>query len=325
MNRLVDTQRSLLNVFFHTFVSRRNAFAVQRPDGGYWSIKHPLMVRDVVNHLAGKQTLGSYVIDEQGLCSYAIFDADSEGGLSDLWKLQTHLASQATPSYLEASRRGGHLWVFLKTPVQASLLRAWLLPTCPQGIEFYPKQEEGHGYGSLMRVPFGVHRKSGKRYPFVVWSHAGFVPIASSLSESLAWLATLERVSVPPLNTFPNTLTCPTTNDKKTSFSNNVHLATTSTSQSIRDWCAQQDAVAVISRYVTLNAQGIGCCPFGWHHPGGRDTHASFKVYTPGIAGGYCWYCHVWQQGGSIFDFLRYYHHLDARSLWHHLQKGGHI
>lgn len=323
MNTLVETQRAILTTFLHTFISRRNAFAVQRPDGGYWSMKRPLTLHEVVKHLTGTQTLGSYVINERGLCPYAVFDADSEDGLSTLSKLQTELASHAIPSYLEQSRRGGHLWVFLTTPVPASQVRAWLLPHCPAGIEFYPKQDEGHGYGSLIRVPFGIHRKSGKRYPFVEWHTGGMVPVAHTLKESLVWLTTLERVTVPPLNVFPNTPGHARTNGKKTSFSSHAHLAPTFNPQSIRTWCASQDAFAVISRYVSLNAQGIGCCPFGWHHTNGRDTHASFKVYTPGVPGGYCWYCHVWQQGGSIFDFLRYYHNLDARTLWRQIQEGG--
>lgn len=325
MNTLVDAQCSMLTRFLHTFVGRRNAFAVQRADGGYWRVKHPLTHRDIVNHLTGTQTLGSYVMNEHGLCSYAVVDADSENGLHDLVKLQRELASQRIPSYLEQSRRGGHLWVFLATPVHASVVRAWLLPNCPQGMEFYPKQEEGHGYGSLIRLPFGVHRKSAKRYPFVAWSGFDFVPVASSLRESLTWLATLERVSVPPLDMFPNTHTRPPTDDKKTSFSKNAQPFTTPSFTSIREWCAQQDAMTFISHYVSLNAQGVGCCPFGWHHSGGRDTHASFKVYTPGVAGGYCWYCHVWHKGGSIFDFLRYSLNLDARSLWQRIQEGGQI
>ena len=74
-----------------------------------------------------------------------------------------------------------------------------------------------------------------------------------------------------------------------------------------------------LSRYVDLNSTGVGQCPFHWHHSNG-DTHASFKVYRPGVPGGYCWYCYAWQQGGSIFDFLRYYYRLDAATLWRRLQ-----
>jgi hypothetical protein len=91
--------------------------------------------------------------------------------------------------------------------------------------------------------------------------------------------------------------------------------------QNIREWCAAQDPYRVIGAYVDLNSQGIGQCPFHWHHANGRDTRASFKVYTPGTPGGYSWYCYTWQQGGSVFDFLRYWHNLDAREMWQRLQR----
>jgi hypothetical protein len=91
--------------------------------------------------------------------------------------------------------------------------------------------------------------------------------------------------------------------------------------QTIREWCAAQDPYCVIGAHVDLNSQGVGQCPFHWHHTSGQDQRPSFKVYTPGTPGGYSWYCYTWQQGGSVFDFLRYWHNLDARELWRRLQR----
>jgi len=33
-------------------------------------------------------------------------------------------------------------------------------------VEVFPKQGKSEGPGSLVRVPFGIHRKSGERYKF---------------------------------------------------------------------------------------------------------------------------------------------------------------
>jgi len=303
-----------LECFIDTFVSRRDDFALQRSDGGYVRVGRPLVERDVRAHLAGVHTIGSYVIDEHGNCRYAVFDADSDDGLDRLHAVQCQLQVAGMVSYLEQSRRGGHLWVYLAESIRASQLRAWLLPSCPAGIEFYPKQDEGTGYGSLIRVPLGVHRLSGKRYPFVTWEPTGAVPVARSVDATLAWLASIERVA-------PRQDTPPThTKEKSLSFGSlRTHFASSGT---IRAWCAAQDPYVVIGHYVALNSRGQGCCPFGWHHAGGHDSHDSFKVYHPGVPGGWCWYCYVWQQGGSVFDFLRYYHNLDARSLWRQLREG---
>jgi hypothetical protein len=313
-----------LDLFIETFVSRRDDFALQRTDGGYVRAGRAITPHEVHRHLRGVQTIGSYVIDEHGCCRYAAFDADSEDGLHVLYEVQDKLAAERIASYLEESRRGGHLWVFLATPTRASALRAWLLPFCPAGVEFYPKQNEGRGFGSLIRLPLGVHHLSGKRYPFVEWMQGCLVPVAHSVTASLAWLASLERVTLPTLATAPTAHEQSTRAPQEKSFSKNgaprIHLIPAS---SIRAWCVQQDPYTVIGRSVALNSRGQGCCPFGWHHANGRDVHASFKVYAPGTPGGYCWYCYVWQQGGSVFDFLRYYHGLDARTLWHRIQAGG--
>lgn len=304
-----------LSLYASLFVSRWSDFARQRESGAYWRVGRPLTRQDLEQHLRGRWTLGTYVIDEQGQCPFAVFDADTDDGLDVLRQIQVQLAQQTIPSSLERSRRGGHLWVFLAHPVLASRVRAWLLPFCPDGVEFYPKQAEGSGYGSLIRLPLGVHRRSGKRYPFISWSNAGLTPAARSVSETLAWLATISRVEVPPME--PALLI---THTAQRSFSSARHASPVSRSMTIRNWCAQQDPLQVIGAYVDLNAQGIGRCPFAWHHAQG-DTHSSFKVYAPGSPGGYCWYCYTWQQGGSVFDFLRYYHGLDAREMWKRIQE----
>jgi len=49
------------------------------------------------------------------------------------------------------------------------LVRAWLLPFCPAGVEFYPKQEAASWEhpGSLIRLPWVCICDPGERYPFV--------------------------------------------------------------------------------------------------------------------------------------------------------------
>lgn len=311
----------MFELFRETFVNRRDDFALQRADGGYLRVGRAITQEDITSHLAGEQTIGSYVYNEQGACSYAVFDADTPDGLSRLFALRAHLAQQGISSYPEQSRRGGHLWVFFATPVLASYVRAWLAPFCPVGMELYPKQAEGRGYGSLIRLPFGVHRLTGKRYFFVTCEGSVYQPMVCSSEKPYDWLLSLQRVSAPAQGTTQPEL--PNAKREETSFSPSLPRSGTRTPpRTIRDWCARQDPFTFIRRYVDLTHAGVGCCPFGAHHSGGCDTRASFKVYTPGIPGGYCWYCYTWQQGGSVFDFLRYYYHLDARPLWQRIQAG---
>ena len=58
--------------------------------------------------------------------------------------LVVELAEQGIPTMLEASRRGGHLWVHFTEPTPAHVVRAWLLPyALALGVEdIYKKCEE---------------------------------------------------------------------------------------------------------------------------------------------------------------------------------------
>ena len=307
--------------FGATFVGRQSDYAVQQADGRYRRMGHPVTHQIVRLHLEGKQTIGTYVIDEQGLCRFAVFDADQPDGLHLLYRLQTGPLC-ALPSYLEQSRRGGHLWVFLAEPLSASVVRDVLLPVCPADVEFYPKQNGGRGYGSLIRLPLGIHRRSGERYPFVEMhpDRSGFVPCALSLHDMLAWLADVERVSLADLQeALPDAVRPAPAHTSITKKSSSVASSPTLT---ITQWCAAQDPFAVIGRYVDLDRRGMGCCPFGEHHADGKDSHPSFRVYEPSFPGGCCWYCYTWGYGGNVFNFLARYHRLDAKTLWRRLLAG---
>lgn len=44
---------------------------------------------------------------------FLVLDADNADGLAALMQVAHQLESEAVPAYLETSRRGGHLWLFL--------------------------------------------------------------------------------------------------------------------------------------------------------------------------------------------------------------------
>jgi hypothetical protein len=323
---------SLLHEYSRMFVSRRDDYALQQVNGRYLRVGSPVTKTALHNHLDGAESLGTYVIDERGRCRFAVFDADAHNGLDVLLGVQGQLAEDGIPSYLERSRRGGHLWVLLQLPVLASQVRSWLLPYCPAGVEFYPKQDEGNGYGSLIRLPLGVHLLSGCRYPFVEWMPGGLVEVAPTINEMIEWLAVSERVAVPTpalraavpvlqAAPFP-----PHDLGGHTHIVSNPHAMNTtlapSPTMTIHEWCAMQDPYALIGGYVQLDDHGMGCCPFGWHHDDGRDAHPSFRVYLPRSASAACWYCYTGELGGNVFDFLLLYHHLDTRILWHRILSG---
>src|SRR6266699_3510761 len=267
---------SLLNEYSRLFVSRRGDFALQQVNGRYLRVGSPFTKKALHNHPDGVESLGTYVMDERGRCRFAVFDADAHNGLEVLLDVQGQLADDGVPSYLERSRRGGHLWVLLSTPVLASHVRSFLLPYCPVGVEFYPKQDEGNGYGSLIRLPLGVHLLSGCRYPFVEWMAGSLVEVAPTINEMIEWLAVSERVAVPApalvaAAPVPQAVPAPPHDIRDcTHIVSNPHATSTalppSPTMTIHEWCALQDPFALIGSYVQLDDHGMGCCPFGWHH-----------------------------------------------------------
>ena len=76
--------------------------------------------------------------------------------------LARELAADDVSAYLETSRRGGHLWLFLAQAVPGKETRAFgqglLAVHQVEGVELFPKQDRlSGGPGSLIRTPFGVH------------------------------------------------------------------------------------------------------------------------------------------------------------------------
>jgi hypothetical protein len=306
-------------------------------DGHYVRIRSDLTYEELFWHFQGCQTLGTYIINEDNLCTFAVFDSDAPTGLFDLAAVNMNLATSGIPSYLELSRRGAHLWVFFTEPLSPVQVRAWLLPYAPAGVEFYPKQDQASWQhpGSLIRLPLGVHQRSGERYPFVALVDGQPLPLFSSVVDALGWFETIDRANVPSLPTIspqrdggslptisPQRDSGSLPTQQNISFKKREPSTTVGGTSTVRDWCASQDPLVVIGRYVNLDGSGRGCCPFGWHHDDGVDTHPSFVAYRPTFPDICCWYCHVWKSGGSLFDFLRLYYGLEPRQLWHHLLSG---
>lgn len=334
----MEIQRDDLAHYARLFVGRRNDYALQRENGRYRRAFERLTLDILQAHIVGLHTLATYVIDERGLCRFAVYDSDQAEGLDILAGVQLHLANDGITSYLERSRRGGHLWVLLEQPARASTVRAWLLPYCPPDVEFYPKQDEsGAGIGSLIRLPLGVHRLSGRRYPFVVNQDGAITSVAASIAETLTWLKTVERVQLPDLQpgeanqdsrkpAFPQTESVLSRDHvgqrQHNIVSKSLPTPPLSPYATIRDWTEAQDPLKIISRYVKLDWRGLGHCPFGEHHSDGKDSNPSFRAYKPRYAGASSWYCYAWQRGGNVFDFLCKWHNLDAAAMWARIQAG---
>jgi len=100
-----------------------------------------------------------------------VYDADDKHGFQRLLGLGAALLEEGVPAYLEGSRRGGHLWLFFAQAVPSQQARAFANGILSihgiEDVEIFPKQDRlSGGPGSMIRMPLGVHRLSGRRYGF---------------------------------------------------------------------------------------------------------------------------------------------------------------
>lgn len=272
----------------HRFVNRWDLYAKQLPDGRYVTIHEPLTTSHILAHLRGELTLGTYLLNEKNLAHFIVLDADTHENFLRLAKTAQQLTAHGLPNYLEASRRGGHVWLFFEQPVGAKEARQFgkgILATGKvEGIEVYPKQDKlVDGPGSLIRMPFGVHRKNGKRYSF-------YTPDGKRLGQTITDQALLLShpltVSNIALSAYQIAPEAPIKGKETMTPVEGSESLSTQIKRSI-------SLVAFISQYVELSSTGVGKCPFH------DDEHPSFAVNT---VQGY-WHCFAGCGGGSIIDF----------------------
>jgi len=317
-------QEELIAAFASLFVHRWDDYAIQQRNGSYWREPGPLTLPIVESHLRGLWTLGTYVLDPSSCCTFAVLDADQDDGLMLLAVIAHDLALQGVPTLLEDSRRGGHLWIHFAAPTPARFVRAWLLPYAEDGgLELYPKQDVlgPSGWGSLIRLPLGIHRKSRGWYPFLhVTPDYEMIPVADTIEENCLWAVQhVERVSVPEMVL----VAAPVIEEAAPSVTSMARAAPHThtyeeTRGVIRSWCRVHDIIAVIGRYVALDHRGVGSCPFKDHHHRG-DLRPSFQVFGGDNPH---WYCYTWRRAGDLFDFLCLYHGLTLQEGWQWLQEG---
>ena len=312
----------LVQAYASLFIHCWERYAVQQGDGSYCCVQEPLSLSLLAAHLAGRWTLGTYLLDAASACLFAVFDADSADGLVRLTGLAEELAQQGVPTVLEASRRGGHLWVHLSEPIPASVVRAWLLPYAVAfGVELYPKQDRlaSGGSGSLIRLPLGIHRQSRGWYPFVEMTVQGeLVPVGETVVACCAWVCShVQRVAVPHEVFLALSSAGAPPGDDESRVVGSVVVPHPGPGN-IRAWCRSQDIVAVIGRSVVLDHRGVGSCPFKAHHYRG-DVRPSFQVFGGDNPH---WYCYTWRRAGDLFDFLCLYHQISPQEAWERLQDG---
>lgn len=159
------------------FFQRMDDFPIQLEDGSYIRAGRPLTDNDIIEHLLGNITIGAYNLDTQNMCRWICWDFDGEHHEEEARELYEYLISK--PPYRNACAledtggRGSHVWLFF-TPMEAEIAymlgRKILAKVETEKCEVFPKQMSipPDGYGNLVKVPLGIHRKTGRRSQLVM-------------------------------------------------------------------------------------------------------------------------------------------------------------
>ncbi len=221
--------KSMLETFLSYFSGREDAFArqwVNKETGqqGYVPVRRPMMTRDVEDHLNGKTTYGIYLLQCDGNVNLCVIDADltaeyrkprlKPGIIQRIKKELAYLNDRITHTVNEigteplvefSGSKGYHFWFFFSGPISArqarSFIQAIINPIKPDlqffRLEGFPKQDQltKKGFGNLVKLPLGIHRKTGKRSRFIKCHD-------SSIDAQIEFLKKVRRIDVRQLSSF---------------------------------------------------------------------------------------------------------------------------
>ena len=167
-------------ILWKWFTGKTDCYALQQPDGSYVKVDAPLTLGILERHVRGEITVAVYLIDSLGRVQFGVIDFDSKSPqccerLVWIKRWLEHL--RLHPLIASSGNKGYHLWVLFKNWIPAEkiqrLLRAAVraaeeefgLPN--YSVEVFPKQINGKSYGNCIKLPWGIHRKTGKRTTFL--------------------------------------------------------------------------------------------------------------------------------------------------------------
>jgi hypothetical protein len=166
--------RSLSRFFRKHFVGRTDAYSPPQSDGSYLAVRKPL-TDDLWRSTFRGRYPGTYLVTSEGIARCGVYDFDekTDNVRYALRWLRQWLEHWSVPLYIEPSgSKGYHGWILLGEFVPAWMIIKVLklaLRQLEEGegitcrVEVFPKQAVAQDLGNLIKLPWGIHRKTGKR------------------------------------------------------------------------------------------------------------------------------------------------------------------
>ena len=172
---------SVLDVYRHFFAARLDVYSHWTADG-WRPVREEMTVEILADGLSKKgPAISGYMIAPGNKTHVAALDIDMDEGMAMGRTIINAMRSEGAAGYLEASRRGAHVWMVLErvTPARAvrSALNHWLdvanMPKDPASpAHFHPKIElrpatdsiNADGLGHCLRMPLMPLRLATKSW-----------------------------------------------------------------------------------------------------------------------------------------------------------------
>lgn len=177
---LPTIEQALIDIFFNGTV--RHAVARMNGDAlSYIPVESNPSPEEMTAHVYADHCLGSYTLLPDNTVRWICLDVDCKQDLAKARNITEEIAETlafANPVIEFSGGKGYHIWLFLHTPVTASRAKAFGIAVreavgAPSSgdphVEVYPKQEKltkELPIGNLVKLPLGLHRKSGRRSVF---------------------------------------------------------------------------------------------------------------------------------------------------------------
>jgi group II intron reverse transcriptase/maturase len=195
----IEPSQEDLEMMLNLFSGREGVFALEGIDSmgvrSFRRVDRQIQTSDLKEHIQGKKTVGLYLLRLNNTVNFALLDIDVSRKLlfkadeeeraellrrthQDALRLVAAAEGFGVNCYVEDSGyKGRHCWFFFADPVKGSVAREFLekiaeragQPSAGINWELFPQQVKvkENQFGQLIKLPLGIHSKTGRRSLFV--------------------------------------------------------------------------------------------------------------------------------------------------------------
>jgi hypothetical protein len=160
-----DSKDVLAKRMLELFFIRRDAYGLEKPSG-WKTVKQPVTIDLIEQHLNGEPCLGAHPISLENQCKWIGWDLDTKEKADVVYSRAIKRYPKTAVLLNSTGGRGYHIRIFFNRsiPAEDANRLARELVEGIEGVEYYPKQAwiSKRGFGNFMRLPLGKHQKTGR-------------------------------------------------------------------------------------------------------------------------------------------------------------------